>query len=505
MLRTAFVATVVAAVALVPIAGQIPPLGGAQAYTADLAARRTKTMATIGSNTVLVMWSAPRRLYSDDVHYEYRQESNLLYLTGIDQPDTILVLVPAAKSQREHLFVRRGDPLRELWSGHTLTADEVTARSGILNVHLQRETEAFDAFMAGLLDGSPDKRPEGTPPAEFAVFSDALAAGRARVGVLARVDRAPAEGADDSDALREFTWAREIERKYSTVKAFSAGQVLTTQRELKTAYEQSVLRRSVEISADAHVEGMRAARPGRWEYEVESAIEATFLKNGALSWGYPSIVGSGPNATILHYLSSTRQMQDGDLLLVDAAGSFQGLTGDITRTYPVNGRFTPEQRAIYDVVLRAQEAGIAAARPGGKVEDIVRAVRDVVGDGLQALGFVTAASGAERDAEINLWFPHGPVHGIGMDVHDPLGSLDPGAAFVIEPGIYIRPDALERYPKSSANPALVKRLTPLIDRYRYIGVRVEDSFLMTTNGPEMLSGRAPRRIADIERVVGTAK
>jgi Xaa-Pro aminopeptidase len=491
MIRTALLAMALAAVALVPIAGQIPPFGGTQAYIADLATRRAKTMAAIGSDAILVMWSAPQRRYSDDVHYEYRQESNLLYLTGIDQPDTILVLVPSAKSQKEHLFVRRGDPLRELWSGHTLTAEEVTARSGIPNVHLQRGTEAFDAFISALLAGTPDRSPDATTPA--------------RVGILARLDRAAADADEDGDATREVAWARELEKKFPSVKAFSAGQILTTQRQLKTPYEQSVLRRSVEISAEAHVEGMRAARPGRWEYEVESAIEATFLRNGQLSWGYPSIVGSGPNATILHYLSSTRQMQDGDLLLVDAAGNFQGLTGDITRTYPVNGRFTPDQRAIYDIVLRAQEAGIAAARPGGKVEDIVRAVRTVVGDGLQALGFVTSASGAERNAEINLWFPHGPVHGIGMDVHDPLGPLEPGAAFVIEPGIYIRPDALERNPKASANPALAKRLTPLIERYRYIGVRVEDSFLMTPTGPEMLSGRAPRRIADIERVVGTAK
>jgi Xaa-Pro aminopeptidase len=437
------------------------------------------------------MWSAPQRLYSDDVHYEYRQESNLLYLTGIDQPATILVLVPAAKSQKEHLFVRRGDPLRELWSGHTLTAEEVAARSGITNVHLQRGTEAFDAFIAELLATAPDKLPDVSTPA--------------RVGVLARIDRAPGDADEDADAQREVAWARDVEKKFPNVKAFSAGHILTTQRQIKTPYEQSVLRRSVEISAEAHVEGMRAARPGRWEYEVESAIEATFLRNGQLSWGYPSIVGSGSNATILHYLSSTRQMQDGDLLLVDAAGNFQGLTGDITRTYPVNGRFTPDQRAIYEIVLRAQEAGIAAARPGGKVEDIVRAVRNVLGEGLQALGFISATSGAERDAEINLWFPHGPVHGIGMDVHDPLGPLDPGAAFVIEPGIYIRPDALERSPKLSADPTLVKRLPALIERYRYIGVRVEDSFLMTQSGPEMLSVRAPRRITDIERIVGTRK
>jgi Xaa-Pro aminopeptidase len=473
-----------AAAALVPIAGQIPPLGGVQSYTADLAARRAKTMAAIGSDAVLVLWSAPPRLYSDDVHYEYRQESNLLYLTGIDQPETILVLVPGARTAKEHLFVRRGEPLRELWSGHTLTAEEVTARSGITNVHVQRGTEAFDAFMAARLGGVPEQAP-------------------ARVGVLARIDRTRGDGDENADAAREVAWIREIQQKYPTVNAFSAREILETQRQIKTPYEQSVLRRSGEISADAHVEGMRAARPGRWEYEVEAAIEAAFMRKGALSWGYPSIVGSGPNATILHYLSSTRQMQDGDLLLVDAAGSFQGLTGDITRTYPVNGRFTPDQRAIYDVVLRAQEAGIAAARPGAKVEDIVRAVRNVIGDGLQGLGFVSAASGAERDTEINLWFPHGPVHGIGMDVHDPLGSLDPGAAFVIEPGIYIRPDALDRYPKSSANPALLQRLAPLVERYRYIGVRVEDSFLMTPDGPVMLSARAPRRVADIERVVGS--
>ena len=483
-LRAGFVAAVIAIAALVPIAGQIPPLGGAQAYSADLVARRAKTMAAIGSDAVLVMRSAPQRLYSDDVHYEYRQETNLLYLTGIDQPDTILVLVPGAPSEKEHIFVRRAEPLRELWDGHTLTADEVSTRSGIRNVHVQRGTEEFDAFMAALLSGSREQAP-------------------ARVGVLARLDRGQGDSEDDADATREIAWVREIERKHASVKAFSAGSLLATQRQIKTSYEQSVLRRSVEISAAAHIEGMRAARPGRWEYEVESAIEATFLRSGALSWGYPSIVGSGPNATILHYLSSTRQMQDGDLLLVDAAGSYQGLTGDITRTYPVNGRFTPDQRAIYEIVLRAQEAGIAAARPGGKVEDIVRAVRNALGEGLQALGLVTAASGAQRDAEINLWFPHGPVHGIGMDVHDPLGALEPGAAFVIEPGIYIRPDALDRYPKSSSTPAFAQRLAPLIERYRYVGVRIEDSFVMTPDGPVNLSGRAPRRIADIERVVGT--
>ena len=134
--------------------------------------------------------------------------------------------------------------------------------------------------------------------------------------------------------------------------AATCARSLTTQRQIKTPYEQKVLRRSVEISAEAHIEGMKAARPGRWEYEVEAAIEYWYMKNGAMSWGYPSIVGAGPNATTLHYEKSTRQMKNGDLLLVDAAANFQGLTGDITRTYPVNGKFTREQRAIYELVLR---------------------------------------------------------------------------------------------------------------------------------------------------------
>jgi Xaa-Pro aminopeptidase len=294
--------------------------------------------------------------------------------------------------------------------------------------------------------------------------------------------------------------------KHPAVKPFNASDILSTLRQIKTDYEQTVLRRSVEISAEAHIEGMRAARPGRWEYEVEAAIEGTFLRSGALSWGYPSIVGSGPNATILHYLASTRQMGEGDLLLVDAAGSFQGLTGDITRTYPVNGQFSSAQRAVYDVVLRAQEAGIRAARPGARVEEIVRAVRRVLGDGLEDLGFVSEPSGAERDAQISVWFPHGPVHGIGLDVHDPLGTvLEPGAAFVIEPGVYVRPDALERLPDSPSRADEARRLAPIIERYRDIGVRVEDSFLMTASGPVNLSVKAPKTIDALERIVGRAR
>jgi Xaa-Pro aminopeptidase len=486
-------------------ARQIPPLGGAREYAADLAGRRAKTMAALGPATVLVMWSAPPRVYSFDTNYEYRQESNLRYLTGLEQEQTMLVLVPGARTKKEFLFVRQGDPLRDLWSGRLLTPAEVAARSGIANVYAQRGTELFDAFIEALLGGAGFKMSQQEADEEFGAFFAALRANQAKLGLLARLDPSDSDGGVGRDAESRVAWARDIQRRFPAVTPTSAGRTLITQRQIKTPYEQTVLRRSVEISAEAHVEGMKATRPGRWEYEVEAAIEHWFLRNGAMSWGYPSIVGSGPNATTLHYVTSDRQMQSGDLLLVDAAGNFQGLTGDVTRTYPVNGRFSAEQRAIYELVLRAQEAGIAAAKPGRKVDEITQAVRTVFGEGLEALGLVSRAAGLDLEQQISLWFPHGPTHGIGVDVHDPLGALDPGAAFVIEPGLYIRTDAFERLPKLPASAAFIEKVRPALEKYRGIGVRVEDSFLMTAAGPDMLSGKAPREIAAIEKIVGTGR
>ena len=192
---------------------------------------------------------------------------------------------------------------------------------------------------------------------------------------------------------------------------------------------------------------MRAAAPGKYEYEVEAAIEEVYLRNGAMSWGYPSIVGSGPNATILHYGKSSRRMEPGDLLLVDAAANYQGLTGDITRTYPINGTYSAAQREIYEIVYAAQQAGEKAAKAGARVSDIQNACDEVLRAGLVRLGLVTEPTGTQ----FKIWSTHGVTHWIGMDVHD-VGSrarpLEPGMAFVIEPGIYIREAALDDLPKT---------------------------------------------------------
>ncbi len=200
-------------------------------------------------------------------------------------------------------------------------------------------------------------------------------------------------------------------------------------------------------------------------------------------------------------------MRDGDLLLVDAAANFQGLTGDITRTYPVNGKFSPAQRDIYELVLKAQDAGMAAAKLGAPTQGIAQACRAVFAEGLLKLGLITEATpGAAQNAQVSRWFTHGPTHGIGVDVHDPLGqTLVAGSAFVIEPGVYIREAALNELPDTPENKAFIDKVRPAVQKYKDIGVRIEDSFLMTDARLIRLSARAPRQVADIEGVVGTGK
>ena len=248
--------------------------------------------------------------------------------------------------------------------------------------------------------------------------------------------------------------------------------------------------------------GMRAARPGAHEYEVKAAIEAVHRGRGAVSWSYPSIVGSGPNATTLHYSESSRKMEEGDLLLVDAAASYQHLTGDITRTYPVSGRFNSLQRDLYELVLAAQEAGMKAARVGKTPDDIEEAAEAVIKDGLLKRGLITDVSGEQ----FRTWYTHGICHFIGLDVHD-VGDynrpFEAGMAFVIEPGLYIRPQALDDLPKTPENKAFAERVGPAAAKYANIGIRIEDSFLLTDTGLERLSASVPRTVSEIEAFMKT--
>jgi Xaa-Pro aminopeptidase len=451
----------------------------------DLKARRARVMERLGPDAMLIMWSAPVRTYSADVSYEYRQDSNLYYLTGITQPNTMLVVMPGNTTRREILFVQDKDPFREHWNGRILTTEEAASRSGVATVLSNTQ---FDAFVTAMLG----RRPSGVvDEKEARAFSEALAAGRAK---LALVHEARSTG-EPLDQGLEF--ARRLRDRFTGFQTVDVAPLLADLRMVKTPYERAVLIKSLEISNDAQKAGMRTAKPGVWEYQVEAAIESVFMSRGSVSWSYPSIVGSGPNATILHYTESSRQMQAGELLLVDAATNFDYMSGDITRTYPISGRFSPVQKDIYEVVFEAQEEGIKVASAKGSLLDIHRRTVEVVKAGLLKLGLITDISGDQY----RMWYTHGACHFIGLDVHD-VGDrsrpLVPGVAFVIEPGIYVRQSALDALPRTPENLALIQKIQPAVTKYLDIGVRIEDAFLMEDTGLRRLTAGVPRTIAEVE-------
>jgi Xaa-Pro aminopeptidase len=306
----------------------------------------------------------------------------------------------------------------------------------------------------------------------------------------------PARGV--SDPLTPLlAFAQKIRDRFMGFQVTDATPVLTDLRMVKTAYERKVLVKSLEISSEAQRAGMRAARPGAYEYEVKAAIEAVHRGRGAASWSYPSIVGSGPNATILHYAGGGRQMQEGDFLLVDAACSFEYASGDITRTYPVSGTFSPVQKDLYQLVLQAQDEGMKVAKAGASLQDIHKKTVEVMKAGLLKLGLITDVNGDQY----RMWYTHGASHYIGIDVHD-VGDknrpLEPGMAFVIEPGLYIRQSVLDNLPRTPENNALVENIQPAVKKYADLGARVEDSFVLEETGVRRLSASVPRTIEEIE-------
>ncbi len=467
----------------------VPP-AGAGPLQDDLAARRARLMDRLGSDTVGIVWSAPNRVYSLDVDYEYRQDSDLLYLTGITQPETILVLVPGAKTVREVLFVLQPNPRREHWQGHMLTKAEATAQSGVQTVYF---VEEFEPFLTALFNRRTYGLRRNEVSTEFDQVFDAIAANRAKLALPFGPRPAPS-----APLTPPYEFAAKARDRFLNVTFVDAAPLVAELRQVKSPYEQTLMTRSGVISSNAHRAGMKATRPGAYEYEVEAAIEQVYLASGAMSPGYPSIVGSGPNATILHYNASSRQMQAGDILLVDAAANFDGYTIDITRSYPVSGTFTEAQKEIYRLVLEAQEAGMRAARVGNRTADVEKAAEDVVKAGLLKLGLITDAAGDQ----FRTWYTHGICHWIGMDVHD-VGDyqrpLAPGMTFVVEPGLYIRPQALDELPDTPENRAFKAAVLPVVQKYAHIGIRVEDSFLLTETGLTNLSATVPRTIEEVEQ------
>jgi len=450
------------------------PLAPSPAFRAELKRRREAFLAKLEGD-VAIVGAAPTFLRNNDVEHHYRQDSDLYYLTGYDEPDTVAVLTRVHDEHRYVLFVRPRDPERETWDG---------PRSGIEGA--KRDFDADAAFPIAELDS------------KLPAYLENARRLHVTLGRDARLDARVLAARDHVRRRQRFglLWPTILVELAETVHPM---------RLFKSAFELEETRRAVDATTEAHLAAMHVARPGVFEHEVEAEILRSFRRHGSPRPAYESIVGSGPNATILHYRKNDRLMQDGDLLLIDAGAEIGGYAADVTRTFPVSGRFTPAQRRVYDAVLRTQKVAIEAVRPGASIEEIHRLTVRQITEELIALGLVEgpldAAIAEERFKKV---YMHRTSHWLGMDVHD-VGSyfvfdhpgdtssrarsprvLEPGMILTIEPGIYVG-TRLE--------------LAPALEAYRGIGVRIEDDILVTADGHEVLTRAIPKDADAIEAIL----
>jgi Xaa-Pro aminopeptidase len=486
-----------------------PPDSWQRDRVANLTAHRRAVMDRLGPQAILVLYAAEPRNYAGDVDWPYRQENDFYYLTAISQPGAVLVLVPGAETAREILFLPPSNPAQESWTGHLLTPEEARHISGIQQIVDTRRLGEFLRLLAPQageifdIKGAPAPRgadvpappplPEDTAE-KFHAIRERSARGETHIYLLSN---------STAEHQREIDLASKLAALSPRLPAEDAAALIASLRTVKSAREVDLLRHAIDITAEAFERAYALAAPGLPEYEIQAQFEFTFLRRNA-HWGYPCIIGSGANATTLHYESNRDTMPPGGLLLMDAAAEFDGYSGDVTRTVPLGGRFTREQAQIYRLVWEAQRAAIRMARAGhktgaGSPENVQGAAVAVFERGLFQLGLMTDAS---SDRQLHVWFPHGISHSIGLNVHDPSpGDLQPGMVVTVEPGLYFRPDALDNLPKNPENDRFIAAVRPVFEKYKGIGVRIEDDVLITDGDPEVLSSAVPSRLEDVESTI----
>jgi Xaa-Pro aminopeptidase len=477
---------------------------------AELMQRRERVAKSIGPQSFMILFSTEPRVYANDVDYPYRQENNLYYLTQLKQKGATLVLLPGNTKVREILFLPRRNPAAETWTGHMYSAEEAHQISGIREIWQNNE---FQPFINALRNRQPYRPKQDNVfmsdlPADMPLTNDhgytALfdAAGKGEAGLFMLV---PGDG-ESREYKYEQRFASEWAKTASGFSIKNAWPIFTEMRLAKSPMELRTLQHAIDISIEAHQRAWAAAGTAKWEYEVDAVMAYTFKLRNADNWGYPDIVGCGPNATTLHYQESQGPVTQGELLLMDVGAEYDHYTADITRTFPVNGKFTPLQVAVYQIVYDSQEAVAKATKPGATLSDVNRAGTEVIKDGLLKLGLITD----RNSMQYRMWFMHGTSHWLGMNVHDVGGGrpMVPGSVFTNEPGIYVRLDALDQMPygwKQQDWEKFKTAVRPAFEKYKGIGVRIEDDMLVTADGVRWMSEALPRKIADIEDFIAKAR
>lgn len=429
----------------------------------EFARRRKNLMAQLEPNSIAIVPSAREKVRNRDVDYPFRQDSDFFYLTGFAEPEAVLVLLPGRKHGQYVLFCRERDPAMELWNGYRAGPEGACAEYG-----------ADDAF----------------PISDIDDILPGLLEGRERVYY--------AMGRHDDFDRKVMQWINVIRSKvrsgaHPPGEFLDLDHLLHDMRLYKSAAELRVMRRAGKISAEAHKRAMQVCKPGIAEYQLEAEIQHEFARNGARFPAYSSIVGAGKNGCILHYVENSDIARDGDLVLIDAGCELEHYAADITRTFPANGKFSSEQRALYEIVLKAQQAAIKAVKPGNHWNQPHDATVRVITEGLVSLGLLkgNVKKLIEKEAYKDFYM-HRAGHWLGMDVHDvgdyKVGNewrvLEPGMVLTVEPGIYVAPDN-----------------TKVAKKWRGIGIRIEDDVVVTKEGCEVLTADVPKSIRDIEALM----
>ena len=454
----------------------LPALPPAQPIPREEYARRRAALAAQMGDGVLVVIGAGE---PEADYLPFAQGSNFRYLTGVMEPGAALVVSKRGGQVEERIFVRSRNPAREVWEGARLGAEGVQRLTGIPAKTVDQIGDSLGALLQGA----------GT--------------------LYTATSLADAEGILETLTPEQQVLVR-LAAKRPDLIVSSLQDEVERLRAAKSPAELDLIRRSAYVTALAHRAVMRTLEPGMNEFEGQSLIEYYFRRHGAERPSFATIVGSGPNSTTLHYNAADRFMNAGEVVVMDIGASYRGYAADVTRTVPVSGTFSPEQRAVYEIVLAAQKAAEARARPGATWQQLNQASDSVLAHGMARLGLIdspeaTYDCGQGRCPQFRIYYMHGLGHGIGLDVHDPevsyYGPIRVGSAFTIEPGIYVRADALDYLPDTPDNRAMVARLRPALERHKNIGVRIEDDYIVSAEGAERISAGAPREIAEVEALM----